>query len=384
MKRVRASQRRVRARAALSVGAALTAAVALTACSSASSARSGNVQPKTAAQKECVTKAQQLITKYKASPKLALGPKIDASSLKGRSVWVINEDESVPVMAGIEQGVDNAAQVAGMSVKNFDGQGTAALASQGMKTAIAARPAGIVIDSIQAKLIAPELAAAKAAHIPVVSVYEAEDVPGTIFGTINLNFQSVGQSAAAEALVTTGCNLNEVFFHTPVYSAQTQMYDEMASTVKSLCPACEPIAEDDYDPTTVATAVAPEALNYVHSHPSLNVLMAGTDDIGEFIAPALANAHSTVKLLSTSGVPADIGYVRSGTQLADVANPNNTATGWAAADQLFRGILGKPAFAGDQIASRLITKANVGSAGSDLFPTYANLENAYKGDWGIK
>src|ERR1700722_16915600 len=109
------------------------------------------------------------LNKYLGVPAFtAPGPAVDVAKLRGKKVFVIPIEET-PFTQAVEAGERAAAKAAGVQLTFYPNQGEVSQWVQGMQTAIAQKPALIILDtSPDPRQLQPQIAAAKAAGIPVL------------------------------------------------------------------------------------------------------------------------------------------------------------------------------------------------------------------------
>src|ERR1700722_11312820 len=119
-------------------GACLTAAAALLAagCSSAASSSSassagGASSPSiSAATTACLTQAKSLVAKAEGPFQQQYPAPFNASTVKGKTFWVISFSQALPSVVGYADGFVAAAKSVGAKAVVFDGQGNPALFNQ--------------------------------------------------------------------------------------------------------------------------------------------------------------------------------------------------------------------------------------------------------------
>src|SRR3954454_4366220 len=101
----------------------------------------------------------------------APGPPVDASSLKGKTIWFVPLGAVIPVLGVEAQGIEEAAEGLGVTVKTCDGKLQPAAAASCIKQASDSGADGILVDSVTPETVAPALKAAEAKGIPVVQIF---------------------------------------------------------------------------------------------------------------------------------------------------------------------------------------------------------------------
>lgn len=329
--------------------------------------------------KGCEKKATAILAAYQNSPKVAIGMPFNMSALKGDSVWFINESATVPTTAELQAGFDAAAAAAGVNVTNFDGQASLSTEQEGINEAISAHAAGIVLLAISAAEIGPQLSAAQAAGIPVVSMYEPPVTPGTIFATINSNPLVAGRAQGAAALLATHCKLDAVYTDDSIFSSTVQPYPSLRSVILTLCKKCK-VSVTAFDILTVATSSGPLGTSIVTANKNVNMIINSDDSESIYMIPALQAIHSNVKIIGGQNTPATLTDIQNGSEYADLSHGDSNFPGWAAMDEIGRAILKLPA-ASDPIPTQLVDKANVANGG--VIPTYVNFQTKFEAAWGL-
>jgi ABC-type sugar transport system substrate-binding protein len=334
----------------------------------------------------CLTAAKKILKTNETSPVFKVGPKLRAKLARGKSIWFINDTLASPTLAIEQSGVVEAAHVAGLNLHTYDANGTVTGVQNGFAEALAAHPAVIAIAAIEASLIEPELSQAKAAGIPVVSMWEPPDVPGTIFATVNSSATQLGQDDAAGGMVYTGCAMHALWLYAPTYGAEVGPLKAGQALIKKLCPTTCSITTLDYDLASPVT-VAPKAAEAIAGNPSLNTVVLGTDDLADVVLPALAQSGEHPKVFSSEGLPITINSVRSkGPMGGDTALLGSSkSTGWFVIDEVLRAILKMKPSPYDNIYGRWIDSANIASVmGTNTIPTITNhYQSVLKRDWGL-
>ena len=110
------------------------------------------------------------IDRFRAMPAfVAPGPAFDAvSRLRGKTVFEIPITSEVPFIAAVEGGMRQAAARVGAHLVTYPNQGNPSEWAQGIRTAIAEHAAAIALLAQDPRLLAPQIAQAMSAGIPVV------------------------------------------------------------------------------------------------------------------------------------------------------------------------------------------------------------------------
>ena len=191
---------------------------ALTACSEGTSPGSSANGDDPAIDTSAV---QKVVDEAMAEPTFAPpGPKFDASKAAGKTVVNISLNSTVPFNQIVDKSMEEAAAAAGVNLIQFTNQGQVSQWQQGMESAVSQKADAIVLEgSPDPKLLGPQIAAAKAAGIPVISTHlydesyieEAKkDLPG-IAAFVDAHHYRAGTLMADYAIVNSGGRVNAYF-----------------------------------------------------------------------------------------------------------------------------------------------------------------------------
>jgi len=355
--------------------AAITAVAAmcchvLTACSAVSSGENKSSSSKADPKFDDVR--SELATVSSIPEFIAPGEKIDVSSLRGKKITAIPLAAS-PQNSAIHDTLDEVAKEVGITVSYCSNQGKPAQWSQCLDQAVATKQDLIILD-VDPSVVGPQLAAAKAAGIPVLSShYFPEDTTVTSPNCKNCSagisaIQPAPFKAAAKAMVDwtiadgngkVNAIVPLITGLAPTVAMQKVIEDEFASK----CPDCTykilPTTIDDVMGAGYQTAIS-SALN---ADPDVNYVI----DQADFLAPATVAALRTagrnnVKVAGFNGIPSALQLIADGTPFSmDVGEPADWI-GYAVMDSAFRLLLGKPA-AQKPTPIRVWTKDNISDAG---------------------
>jgi ABC-type sugar transport system substrate-binding protein len=333
----------------------------------------------------CLTAAKKILKADEVSPVLKVGPKLRAKLARGKSVWFINDTLASLDLATEQSGFVQAAKLVGLKVHTYNANGTVTGIQTGFADALAAHPAAIAIAAIEASLIEPELSQAKAAGIPIISIWELPDIPGTMYAEVVDNLTQQGQSYVAAAMVHTGCAVHALWIYAPDYLSEVGALHAGQALTKKLCPTCK-ITTLDYDLASPVT-VAPKAAEAVAGDPSINTVVLASDDIADVVLPALAQTGEHPKVYSSEGLAISLQSIRNKGQMqGDMAlGGADPSTGWFMVDEVLRAILKMSPSPYDHIYARWIDSTNIASVmGTNAIPTITNhYQSVLKKDWGL-
>lgn len=174
----------------------------------------------------------------------------------------------------------------------------------GLETAIAQHPDYIAITGIPPAAVKPQLAAAAAAHIPVISCADPDPAtPGEYTvqcgGTLEADASDIGRWIINDS----GSKANVVAVTIPQFPVLTTETNWFETNFKSLCPGCT------YDQLAVSVndvasgAVPQKIVGYLQAHPNVDYVFLTFDDLELGLPQALRTAglSSKVKITGAAG-----------------------------------------------------------------------------------
>ncbi|MFI6359484.1 substrate-binding domain-containing protein [Streptomyces sp. NPDC050743] len=180
--------------------ALLVAATAFTGCQrgssngpTASTDGPGGCPSAQAGARAAVARAEQTDTAWN-------GPTSGPAAVSGKTIVYVAQTMTNPGVAGIANGVRDAARVIGWNVRVIDGGGSPAGIQAAMSEAVALRPSGIVIGGFDPGSTSQQVARANAAGIPLVG-WHAVASPGPsrrpeLFTNVTTRVEDVARTSA--------------------------------------------------------------------------------------------------------------------------------------------------------------------------------------------
>ena len=361
-----------------------------TACSSdpgSTSNSAGSGASTSAAVKACVQKATALADKYSQSPDYtpaALpGP---VSQVKGKTIWIIGSS-IYPGVPGAISGIKQAVSLLGLNLKVFDDKSEAALDNQALEDAASTHAAGIILDSVALETASEGLAAAKAAHIPIVSMYQpATDASesAAVKGFVVPNSMDQAQAMLGPLLENVGCHGQIGYLYGSVFALQLQMLQDAKVVISQLCRGVSDCGMKPYsfDLDRHTTTAGPACVALAHTTPGLSGVFILGDFIAAYLVPAFHTADIKIPIATTGGSELDL-LTNPGTPvLADVAIPSYQFVGWEALDSLLHLMLGGTAPAQNQIFAQSLLRGKY-VKGAPVMPTLSNYQQLFKTAWKV-
>ena len=358
--------------------------LAVAACSSgsSSSAPAGGVSSSPAAAAVVPAAVTATLNRYLAVPAFtAPGPPVDAGKLRGKRVFVIPIEET-PFTQAVEAGERAAAAAAGVQLTFYPNQGQVSQWVQGMQTAIAERPSLIILDTApDPRLLQPQIAAAKAAGIPVlvthfydVTMPSPPACAGCAAGVTAIVKAPISIAGAAEAdwiIADSHGKANVLIVNLAGLLPVPGMVAAAQAQFRQYCPGCQ-VTVVSITLSQLSTAGAfSQVSSALVQDPHINYVdpLFDASIPGSLAAVDAAGLAAKIKMVSFNGSSFALQDVASGTSpvVADVAEPD-TWVGYANMDQAFRLLAGMPPV-NEVTPIRIFDSSNISQAGGG--PAYS-------------
>ncbi len=339
-----------------------------------------------------------LVAQYKGLPTFtAPGSAIDVSSLKGKSMFLIPLVPN-PFNQSIQDTMKAIAEKVGMKFTLYPNQGQASQWVQGMNAAVTAHPDIIVLNTApDPRVLQPQLAAAKAAGIPVLVTHfyddsspNPPDCDGCAAGVtalVTAPFNTAGKVAASWMIQDSAGQGHVLLIGAGDILPSPATVKVMQDTFAAECPACKvtviqiPVADwNTKVPGEVQSALtADPSINYVY--PLYDAMVAGA-----VTAVQTVGKSDSVKVASYNGSP----YVLKDIQDKNIAvmdvGEDTVGIGYANMDQAFRILLGQPTVP-ERTPIRVWDSTNINESGTP--PTVGTgygdaLSQGFLHLWGLQ
>lgn len=379
-------RRRTRRVVMTATGAVATAALAA-GCGgsdgSSSAAPAAKAGTATASADSPVAAVEALVAKYRkpSNAFVAPGPAVDASSLKGKTVWFIPLGAVIPALGVEAKGIQEAAAGLGITVKTCDGKLQPAAASSCISQATKSGADGILIDSVTPQTVTNALRAAEAKKIPVVQMFGVQGQNTAYTQYVSLEDRQ-SHAIAADWIIADSKGKANVVTSTSVgdLAAENTVKNGGGAEFASKCPDCK-VTNVNITPTTVESLTAATSTALL-KNPKIDYGLPEFDFLVPLFQRGVQQAGRTAKMkvVSTNGVLSSMQLVKSGKQAADGAGNRNYG-GWQAMDAYVRLALHKPAPTKQFIPPRVFDATNIGSVNLTVA---ASKSGEWFGDLGYK
>lgn len=320
------------------------------------------------------------------------GPKVGPKAAKGKTIIFVAQTMQNGGVAGAAAGVKEAAAAIGWKVRVIDGQGTPAGISSAMSQAVTLKADGIVIGGFDPATTKAEIAAAKAAKIPVIG-WHAAATSGPqpslgLFSNVTTTRADVSK-ISADWVISDSKGTGGVVIFT---DSSIPFAEGKSQEIKAEVETCDSMKILDYANIpigdSISTLVAAKTTALVAKYGDQWTHSISING-GLYITPMAAALRAAGK--SGTGFPHNVGagdgsadeYARiSAGDFQSVTVPEPlTMQGWQIVDEFNRALTKRPA-SGYVPVVHLVTKANAGT--STVWDPQNGYRDAYKKIWGVK
>lgn len=357
----------------LTGGIALLAsvAIAVTACSTAGGSTTSSAPASgggSASNSAGVTSAGALLAKYMGQPTfVSPGPTIDASKVKGKSLFSIPANSSVAYVNTVDKETKKYADALGIKYSDYTNQQQQSQWVQGVSQAVSTKADVLtLLAGLLPEQIAPQLQQAQQAGVKIADVAErntGQATPSYVNSYVFAPFNTAGQLMAAYATKATGGKADVLIISSNADISSQPEVDGITSELTKDCPGCKSRTVN-VNPTDWATKLQSTVEAALSADPNINYVLPVYDSMAQFAAPAIQAAGKTGKtfIATFNGTPAILDLVRTGSVVTmDVAD-NTTDVALAGLDADMRLMLNMPA-GKQQIQLRVFDKSNIQEAG---------------------
>jgi ribose transport system substrate-binding protein len=324
------------------------------------------------------------------------GPTTGPKAQPGKLVIYVSDDQRNGGAKGVGDGAEEAAKAIGWDFRLLDGQGQPSTRASALTQAIALKPDGIILGTIDAREQAPLIEQAVAQGIKVVGWHSGgapgpiEGVPGVITN-ITTDPLEVAKASGLYAVVDSGGTAGVIIFTDSIYAIAIAKSDATAVAVKG-CSGCKVLETVDTPIGDLQNRMGQLTTSLLTKYGDAWTYSVAVNDLYyDFAAPSLQNAG----IDPAEGYPRNISAgdgsvpafqrIRDGQyQVATVAEPLYLH-GWQTIDELNRAFAGE-APSGYVAPPHLFIKANIDLDGGkdNIFDPGNNYRDEYKKIWGVQ
>ena len=367
----------------------LTAAACLAGCSRGSEATSSTAQSSGSVGCPAAFSAADAAVKQATATTAAWsGPTTGPAAVANKTIIYVAQSMTNPGVAGAASGVQEAAKAIGWKVTVIDGQGTPAGIQAAFSSAIALKPAGIVIGGFDPGSTAQQVAQANAAGIQLIGWHALGDPgPSTspkLFTNVTTSVAQVAK-ISADWVISSSRGTGGVVVFTdksiPFAAGKSDLIEKELAT----CPSLKLLTTENIPIADASSRVPQEVSSLVSRYGSQWTYSVAINDL------YFADAASALRAsgLSGGGAPYNIGagdgdpsafqrIEQSQFEAATVPDPL-VQEGWQIVDEFNRAFAGS-APSGYIPQVHLVTAANAGGATS--WDPQNGYRQAYLKIWG--
>lgn len=374
------------------IALASTATIAVFSLVGCGASNSSDTGATSAGSQEKVTAAQKAVDAAKAVPSTSnLGAPIDATKLKGKTIYSIPIDSKAEFYAVGEKAMKEVAAKAGVKYVTFPSDGTQTSYQQGIQQAINGGAGAILLNGPLAKTLGPQIDAAKKAGIPVIPLHLSDaDGPGTpgldyeAFAPFNQAARLFTQYAIADL---KGKPVHALVIQSSETGPAAGMIKTIADTLKSDGPGGSTSTVINVPVNQWSTQIQGQVQSALLKDPNINAVLPIYDSMALYAVPGIkqAAANRGIKVYSFNGTPAIMKMIKDGTVAVDVAeNPDWVA--YVNIDVAFRAMLKADPIKGETGPLRLIDASNVDETGNPPASGKGfgdSYQSAYLKLWGL-
>jgi ribose transport system substrate-binding protein len=339
-----------------------------------------------------VEEAEQKIEAARAVPEFeAPGPAFDSSKAQGKTVYFIANALSIPFTKSFTDNAKEALESAGVKMTLVDMKSEVSEAARLIDQGVSVKADLIVIQKPAAKLVKAPLAKAKAAGIPVISLFEAdprlpppEQTELGVTGEVTFQWTRGGELLADYVIADSGGKAKGVTYWLSDDVDSGLLKGGQEAEFAKLCPDCEMAYKDllqnqwaDRLPTMTRSDLTGD---YQYWTPHY-------DGMFTFMLPAMkAGGADGLKLASFNSSLPQMKDLKNGDIQLLVGSPTSWL-GYGVADQALRILSGEDPVADEHVPLRVFDETNIDSV--DLSkPEEAwyvtDFKSEYQKLWGVE
>lgn len=327
-----------------------------------------NTTADTATTVDGLTEALQIVAEARGQLSFDFaGPAFDVSSAQGKNVWFVNIDEQFEILVNWRKAAQAELERLGATVTVFDGKSDIAEWGRGIDQAVAANADLIVTVAIPSDLVLPQLDAAKAAGVPVVTVIGSNPaIPGpsqydAVAVDVTFDYAEVGRLLGAWFVADSDGKGTAVAFAPAGQPSGDTEAGAMIDEIKRLCPECSVRLEDAQPASWFDGSLQTLTKSIVQSETDVDYLLPAFDSMTVGIDPALTetDAGGRVRVGSFNAQPPFMQLMADGGNLQmDIGGPNEWFA-MAIADSILRVLAGEKPVADHGIGFRIFDADNI-------------------------
>ncbi len=396
---MKAHGRRSFAKATSRLGVAVLMAGALTACSSGGSKSTSSTPAGSGSSGTSANVTSQVNALLIAGRKTAVwkspGPNVKASSLNGKLVFALVDNQSLPFSQSVLTGLKDSSTALGFKLTTGDGNYETIKDLQLLQSAVNQKVDAIILTVISPATVASALTSAKAAGIPVITMFGgdpgAPDSTATGLGVVGGStycYSCAGGFMADYAIANLDAKVNATIIYdsTGTYSLNT--VSGFKKQLTTYCPdTCSAKLADTH--TGNFAQATTNAAQVAATSPDTNVIAPSIDAQVTYVLPVVNSAGASKRIIiaSQNADLAPMQQIATGTAVKINIGAPNAWVGWGAMDQVVRALLKQPAVNDENIPLRIFDDTNIKTidltASPDSWYGDVSYQDEYKKLWSL-
>ena len=321
-----------------------------------------------------------------------LGQPIDIKALAGETIYSIPIDAKLEFYQVGEVAMAKIAADAGVNFVTFPSDGTPVSFQQGFAQAIAKGASAIVLNGPLPETLAPQIAEANAAGIPVIPLHLSDSSEPLLEGIPYEAFAPFNDGARLATLYAImeldGEPVKALVLEASGTGPSAGMVQTITDTLANEAPAgSEIVTLINSEVPVWSTEIQPAVQSALLANPEINAVIPIYDSMALFAIPGIeqAAADRNIGVYSFNGTPAVMALIPNGIMRMDAAeNPEWVA--YVNLDTTFRAMLGAEPTPGAANPLRVIDASNVAETGNPPESGKGfgdQYQAAYRTLWGL-
>lgn len=279
-------------------------------------------------------------------------------------------------------GVQQAGKALGWKTTIIDGKGDPSVWNAAVLNAITIHADAIVLTAVPSFLIQDALQKARAAKIPVISIFDPIFKNDGFYGHVTPDHTAMGRLNADWVIADSKGTAHVIFLednaHIDLKMRLGGFEQEFAR-----CAGCKIDAFVQVSDATIYTRLAPAIAAALEQHPDTTYVVGATDGFTPMAVQAIRQIGRSgqIKVSGFDGSQQATGQMHSGDESASVAEPVYFA-GWVATDLLVRALAGQAPQDAAFLPTKLLDTKNVPAKG--LWDSDFDYRARFLKVWGLK
>ena len=273
--------------------------------------------------------------------------------------------------------IQPAVKAIGANLTTVNAGSTAQSSQAAAASALALKPAAVIITGTNPLLYGDGLKALSAAGVKVVSLSISENVKpyGITFDYIGADLTTQNGRLLADWVVANkGSKANVVFYGVPALEFSNSMQATFEQELTKNCPACK-VRTDPIDVSTIGTTSARSVVTDLQAHPATTVAVFASSEVAAGLPAAMKAADLSVTTLGYAPTPGNLQDIKTGGLTAGLAIDFPVSV-WAGVDAAARLVEGDQPSAGElagQVPTQFLQQKDITfdpSQGWSGYPDY--------------